>query len=67
MKLPNSIEIQLKIVSFLRTSGNVQSAVEFCYLILEIGLENLEVKMGFRISARDVKGKQEKENEVGCT
>lgn len=67
MRLLNSIERRLRIVSFLRTLGNVQSAVEFYYLTLEIGLENLEVRMGFRTSVRDVKERQEKENEVGYT
>jgi hypothetical protein len=35
-------------------------------LMLETGFGNLEVKMDFKISVRDVRRRQEKRNKVGC-
>ena len=67
MKRLSFIEIRLKIVSFLRTSGSVRIAEEFYYWMQETGLERLEAKTDFRISVRDVKENKERENKVGCT
>jgi hypothetical protein len=60
MKRLSFIEIQWRIASFQRTLENVLIAEEFYCLTREIGLEKQEVKMGFRISVRDVKRRQER-------
>ena len=64
MKRLSFIEIQLRIASFQRTLENVLTVEEFYCLTRETGLEKQEVKMGFRISVRDVKRRQERRIDV---
>ena len=55
-------KIQLRIAFLKRTSVNARGVEEFYYSMQGTGLERLEVKMGFKISVRDVREKRERKN-----